>query len=596
MEQFKDKVVTSHYKNGITYMQSMEYPSKWAEYERFLNSDQWAKVSHDSKTKNLPRPVFNIIRYIVDHKKASIQSENLKMVFTPEEVYSDFSHLQQEDISKLELALTGAKQFTKYSETVWENIQQARLNDEMLMSCCSIGTGILHYFWDNSITGGITLNYKGEIAGENLDPSNVFFGNPQVTDVQKQPYILISSRELLETVLEEAKRNNVPEHYISLIKEDDDTSNEIYDTAKTEVRGVKKVNVLTEYYKKNGQVYFKKVCNEIVITPETNTGLRLYPIALMNYKIRKKSIYGIGDVEGLIPNQKAINFNLAMMILSTQNCAFPKILAKPGSLKQKITNTPGEIITDYYVGGADGIKFMNTGAFNPMSLTLTDKLCDLTKEFSNANESALGNAIGADMSAQAIMLLQKASGTSLEDIKARFYRCMEDVGRIWLEFWCTKYNLPRPIRVKDRNGAYYTEIMEGTQYREYPYNVRIDVGSSASYSEITQQASLDKLFDGGHIDVLTYIKYSSDNNMPNKESLMNDIMERQQSMLMANDIAPQGQSSVGAGKEFDELMAQEEGMPLEDGMPELGISDVKPPSMNYIKSAGDVREHLPGIR
>ena len=175
-------------------------------------------TTFDSKTKNLPRPVFNIIRYIVDHKKASIQSENLKMVFTPEEVYSDFSHLQQEDISKLELALTGAKQFTKYSETVWENIQQARLNDEMLMSCCSIGTGILHYFWDNSITGGITLNYKGEIAGENLDPSNVFFGNPQVTDVQKQPYILISSRELLETVLEEAKRNNVPEHYISLIK------------------------------------------------------------------------------------------------------------------------------------------------------------------------------------------------------------------------------------------------------------------------------------------------------------------------------------------------------------------------------------------
>ena len=585
LEQFKDETVGQHFKDGVSYQQSMGFTTKWAEYERFLNGDQWSAPTE--KTRNMPRPVFNIISYIQRHKKASIQNENLKMVFTPEELPLENAEISDD----LMLAIQGASQFSKYSEVLWENIKQDKLNDEMLTSSSNIGTGILHYYWDNSVSGGIDHKYQGEVAGEYLDPSNVFFGNPQVNDVQKQPFIVISSRELLKSVKEEATKNKVPPQFMELLQEDDDTSSEIYDTAKKEFRGVKKVNVLTEYYKKNGSVFFKKVCNDILITPETDTGLRLYPIALMNWYPRKKCIYGIGDTEGLIPNQKAINFNLAMMILSTQNCAFPKLLAKPGALKQSITNTPGEIITDYWVGnGQDGIKFLDTQAFNPMSLTLTDKLCDLTKEFSNANESAMGVSPGADTSAQALMLLQKAAGVSLEDIRARFYRCMEDVGRIWLEFWCTKYNIARPITIKDKDGNYKTEMLEGTQYRDFPYHIKIDVGSSSSYSEITQQATLDKLFEMGHIDVLTYIKYSSDNNIPNKESLMNDISERMATMN------PMAERQASGGSELDTLMAQQEGMPIEEGIPELGVPDVKPPTMNYVKNAQDTQELLPGIR
>lgn len=591
LEQFKDKTITQHFKDGVSYQQSMGFTTKWAECDRFLNGVQWGEASTFSdKTKFLPRPVFNIISYIIRHKVASIQNESLKMVFTPEELPLDNTQVSEE----LMLAMQGANQFSKYSEVLWENIKQDKLNDEMLTSCANIGTGIIHFYWDSQVSGGIDHKYIGEIAGEVLDPSNVFFGNPQINDVQKQPFIVISSRELLSSVQDEAKKNGLPVQMLELLREDEDTSNEIYDTAKKEYRGVKKVNVLTEYYKKNGTVFFKKVCNEIIITPETNTGLRLYPIALMNWGLRKKCIYGLGDTEQLIPNQKSINFNLAMLILANQQIGFPKLLVKPGSLKQKVTNVPGEIITDYFVGnGQDGIKFMQSPAFNPMSITLTDKLCDLTKEFSNANESALGNSPGSDTSAAAIMLLQKSANTSLDNVKSRFHRFIEDVGKVWLEFWLSKYNIPRPITYKNSNGQLTTELLEGTQYREFPYHIKISVGSSASFSEITQQATLDKLFEMGHIDVLTYIKYSSDNNIPNKESLMNDIAQQQQMLAMQQ---PMGSPSMG-GSELDMLMAQEEGMPIEKGNPELGIPTVKPPSLNNInRNAKDVGELLPGVR
>ena len=54
-----------------------------------------------------------------------------------------------------------------------------------------------------------------------------------------------------------------------------------------------------------------------------------------------------------------------MLLYSVQQTAWPKILAKFGALAgQVITNDPGEILTEnYYVGGVDGIKYMQTPNF-----------------------------------------------------------------------------------------------------------------------------------------------------------------------------------------------------------------------------------------
>lgn len=550
--QFTDKKLSKHYKNGLQYHQEMGFYSKWPEYERFLAGDQWP--APNERTKGLPRPVFNLISYIQMHKKAAVMGDAIKMVFTSEE----FGESEVDE--ELDTAMDGADKFTKFAESAWEKLEQDKLNDEMIMSASNVGTGILHYFWDNSITGGITVKYQGDIRGEFIDPANCFFGDPQCTDVQNQPYILISSRELVEKVKTLAKSNGIPDTLIGLINEDKDTNDQFYDGAKHEMADMGKVTVLTEYYKKDGKIYFKKTCNDVAIIPETDTGLTRYPIAIMTWRPRKKCVYGIGDTEGLIANQKGINFCLAMMLLSQQQTGWPKILAKPGALKQTITNSPGEVLTDYYVGDGDGIKYMNVGSFSANTFGLVDKFIDLTKDLSGANDAAMGIAPGADMSAQAIALLQKSSGVPLEDIKKRFYRCMEDVGRIWEDMWKVKYNLPRKVRVRGEDGE---EMMQftGTDYAKAPMSLKIDIGPTSTYSEFSSQGTLDRLYERGDINIITYLKFSSKTAVPFKSELIKEIEKQMQNQI-----------PIGEGSGSMEMINQNQ---LEDyGLPEINEPNI----------------------
>lgn len=537
--KFTDKTLSKHHKNGLQYHQSMGFSEKWPEYERFLAGDQWPAPTE--RTKGLPRPVFNIIAYIQTHKKANVMGDSIKMIYSSEE---------EEEFgvnSEIDTAMEGADLFTKFAEKTWERIQQDKLNDELLISASNCGTGLLHYYWNQNITGGISTKYIGDFEGEFIDPANCFFGNPQCADVQKQPYVLITHRELLSNVKEIAKANGVPEHLMELLTEDKNVNNELYDSAKHEMGDMEKVTVLTEYYKKNGSVYFKKVVNDVLIVPETDTKLTLYPIALMPWRPRKKCIYGIGDTEGLIANQKGINFSLAMMLLSQQQTGWPKLLAKPGAIQQTITNTPGEIITDYYVGEGDGIKYMQTGSFSAQTFGLVDKFIELTKNLSGANEAAMGEAPGADMSAQAIALLQKSAGVPLEDIKKRFYLCMEDVGRIWADIWKNKYNLPRRIKVDNDEGNAEMRDFLGTDYKNSPIHLKIDIGPSTTYSEFSAQGTLDRLYDRGAIDTKLYLKYSSKTSVPFKENLLRELEAMGEQNMMQEEvpgILPEGSGYI----------------------------------------------------
>ena len=56
----------------------------------------------------------------------------------------------------------------------------------------------MHFYFDPTIENGQMV--KGEIQAEVLDNLRVMFGNPNSRDVQKQPYIIISKRELVEDV------------------------------------------------------------------------------------------------------------------------------------------------------------------------------------------------------------------------------------------------------------------------------------------------------------------------------------------------------------------------------------------------------------
>lgn len=527
--------IEKEYKQGLNYQKQMGFSSKWPEYERFKAGDQWPQATE--KTKNLPRPTFNLIRFILNHKTSSVQNENIKMMFAPEEVPEQAEGTQTTDgqqiSSDLQLAQEGSDKFTKFSDSAWENIKQDELNEDFLEDAGTSGTGILHYFWDDSVTGGITLKYKGEMTGETLDSINVFFGNPQQRNVQKQPYIIITSRDMVENVRSEAKANNIPVEDRAMIQPDKNTTDEGYDSAQKELDDSQKVTVITKYWKEQGRIYFCKVSSSVVIKPKTDTGFELYPIVIMSWEKRKKSIFGVSEVEGLIPNQKAINFIIAMMLLSVQDNAWPKILAKQGALQQQITNTPGEVITDYTSPGTGkGIEYLQPGNISQFAPLVVDKIMDLTRTLTGASEVSTGDPFTKDLNAAAIIALQNAAKVPIDQIKKRFYRAMEDVGRVWEQFFKVKYNTLRNVTVKDQDGNEIPMQFNGSQYAEVPMRLKIDIGASSSYSESLMMSSLDKFLDKQYITFPDYLEFVPQNVVPFKDRLKKIIDERQQEQAL----------------------------------------------------------------
>lgn len=552
MQQTVDKLageLEKQYKDGLSYFRRMGFLDKWPEYERFKASDQWPAATQ--RTKHLPRPVFNVIKMIETHKVANVMSEQIKMIFSLEEV-DDSQPEQENDPGEL---------FSRNSEATWERIKQDELNEEALDTAANTGTAIWHYYWDNSIKGGNKYPYIGEMEGEVLDPINVFFGNPQQRNVQKQPYIIINSREMVESVREYAKANGVSGLMAKQIKPDKETQDQGYDMARVELNDSSKVTVLTRYWREKGQVMFCKVASGVTIKKPTSTGLSLYPIVVMQWDRRKKSIHGIGDTEGLIPNQKAINTLVAMQILSVQLTGWPKLIYKSGAVNPSlVTNAPGEMVEDHSPPGTNGVSYLEPGPISANAANLVESIMAFTRQMTGADEAATGSAPSADLNATAIMLLQKAAAIPIESIKRRFYRAIEDIGRIWEDFWKVKYNLPRQVLLKDDEGDDYATMFNGADYQDVGFTLKIDVGPSSTYSESLVVSGLENALAAGHITYEQYLKYMPKNTVPYRDRLMKEMDEQKGIIGMMEQIVEQMSPEEKA--QFDMLTPEQQVMTL----------------------------------
>lgn len=515
MEEITSKKIWDIYEKGLNYQKEMGFSKDWPMYEDFKMGKQWPAATE--KTSHMPRPVMNIIGYIISQRKANVLNSKLKMVYTP------FNLPEDKDRGKK--AIEGADSFTNLAEALWESVDQDELNDRLVEDAATNGTGFLHYFWNVNKSA----NPMGDVSGEVIDPINIFFSNPQLDDIESQDFIIISNRISVEKVKEIAKENKIPKAFIDEIKSD--TGENTYNSEKIGENEEEKVTVLTSYYKKDVEkviekdgkkylkkerkVFFVKSVENTLITPEIEMPLTIYPIAKLCWKRRKKSIFGAGEVEGIIPNQKAINFNIAMQLLAVQDLAWPKMLIKDGSINQKITNEPGEMIIDYSMSG-DGIKYMQTPNFSSMPLLLTDRLTEYTRMMSGVNEVATGDAFTSNMSAAAIVALQNQAKMPIQMITANFLRTIEKIGAIWEQFFKYYYISKRNI-VIDNKGF---EVDAG-EYKDFDFKLKIDVGTSSSYSESLAMSTLEMLLNKGHIDVDTYIQLVPSTVMPFKEQLKN---------------------------------------------------------------------------
>ncbi len=511
-----DTKAWEEYQNGLTYQKTMKFNTDFPMYIRFKEGDQWAPKTE--RTKHLPRPVFNIVKMFIRAKRSSILNQPVSINYTVAEVC--------DDTLKREFAHNGAQDFSDYARQLWRRCEQDKLNAECLDDAATLGTGIFHYYFDAGVKGGTEKPYIGEIRGETLDPLNVIFGNPQDRNVQSQPYIIIAQRKTVDEVKAIAESEGCKR--VAEICGDEDTADEGYDAAQHEMRGQKKCTLLTRYYRKeDGAIYFDKatkgvdVIKERCLTPEGRTHkICIYPIEVMNWEIRKKCIFGIGEAVDLIPTQKAINFLKAMEVLSVQQVAWPKVVSKPNALNQPITNEPGEHLIDHCQTG-QGIYYLNPPVMSAAATNLVSTLFDLQRTVSGVSEVSTGEPIGASIAASAIIALQNQAKTPIEEVQKRFYRCIQGVGKIWEELIKAYYHTERNITVDspEKDELDKTRPFTGTSYADCEFDLQIDVGASSEYGEVLAQATLDKLWERGDITTDEYIELAPHNVIPFKERL-----------------------------------------------------------------------------
>ncbi len=546
----KETHLWSLYKEGIDYQNKLGLRRTIPQNVDFYEGRQWP--SPTESTKNLPRPVVNIVKMICRSKKSSILSTPVKIyykAFTP-----------NADLEKL-------NSFCQYLQ---KEFNQEGLDKLAIDDGIKKGSYFYHYYWDKyalSPSGFI----EGDVRCEIIDPLNIFFSNPCELDEQKQKWILIAS-------------SVDPSHIYEICDSDLCKLINVTEEEGKNAENPKSVTLLTRYYRVNGEVWCERATKfstvnkpfrlspdrasidsiynsvyksdqenisppspkaEQSATNEQNNAISskkldylyslgkkqvpvaaLYPIVCGYYERREGSIYGISEVEGIIPNQKAINFNIAMSLLNAQQCAWGKYIALPNALKgQKISNSPGQVLIDHS-GTGNGIKRMSEEALSDVPMEITDTLTELTRTATGSSEILSGEALSANMSGVAIAQLQAQAEVPIEELRSTFWEVKKKQGLILAQFIRLYYFDKEFVRTKRDDVGNEYEICDRFSSKDYEsilFDVVVEPTRGTKASVASDINMLDTCLKNGKISLETYVRAYPEGAISNKTSILKQI-------------------------------------------------------------------------
>lgn len=533
------------YQHGLDYQVQSGLAKNLPEFVRFFEGKQWPAPT--KLTRNMPRPVVNIIKMICRNKKAAIGASRTRIVYSTPRSGVD------------------VESFNRFSDYICREIEQEKYDKEAIDDAVKGGNYNFHYYWDSEARGMLG-NSTGALRVECIDTLSIFFADPTEQDEQKQRWIMISSRESVASVRAKADRDVDAESIVA----DEADEGDRYGTVEQE--GDELCTVLTRYFRRDGEVFCEKATRSVIvnkpfpITPDIEGAMRrltdadgqsmdapnndlpdratneqsklmpkraravLYPIVVGSYERRKKSIFGLGEVEGLIPNQKAINFNLAMLLLNSQQMAWGKYIVHKDALKdQVITNEPGQVIIDH-TGTGQGIRKMGEVGSSPQPLQLVDTMTQLSRSVSGSSEVMTGESIGANMSGAAIAQLQSQAQIPIEDLRDNFHKVKIKQGKVLAQFYKLFYRDAEYAYEQGEGDERQTNVgrFTGTDFADVDFEVNCEVMSGTRFSTAGDINMLDVLFARGAISLRTYIEAYPDDAISNKSMLL-ECIEREAS-------------------------------------------------------------------
>ena len=496
--------------------------------ERFFAGDQWYGAACPS---DRPLVRHNIIKRIGDFKMSQLVSSKVSVRYSAEGVPDTVSDARNIANERKALASRGSAIYTpldsrneaglmvsalnSYRDTVARRVGLSSLLDTALRNAYISGSGFIYTYFDPTVRTGLYADkiggkaILGDIACEVIRAENVYFGDPSVTKLQSQPYIILAERKPFSDIAFEAAVHGRAD--LAEIGESE---------------ACEKCTLLTKLYKKRLEdgsihIFAVKVCEKFTVREEWDTGVRLYPLSMFTWEPRDNNIYGDSEVTYLIPNQIAINRMITASVWSAMSTGMPLMLVNGELVPEDITNDPGQIIRVW--GSAEeinsAVRYINPPDFSTGYNQSVETLISNTLSQSGATDAALGDTEAHNTSA--IIELREASSQPLALLKNRYYRFIEDISIIWAEFFVTMYG-KRSLKINDENGVWYFPF-DAARYRDLLLSVSVVLTDSVSKSEADSVALLSSLYEKGAISATQYIKRLPSGLVPDCDTLIEQM-------------------------------------------------------------------------
>lgn len=553
-EELKKTEIWELYEQGRNYCRMINmYTDTDRNYE-FYNGNQWKGL----KVSGIEPVQLNFIKPVVKYKTSNIMA-NLYAI-----------HYSSENYENREFRST-AEETCKLLNKRASKIYEKDYMDYKLMKFCK----------DSAINdeGIIYVTYDKETempSNEVLTKNDVYYGNENDSDIQRQPYILIKQRRSVMEVRELAEREGVSQEKLSYIIGDNDNFEEAGDQAKLEKDTM--CTLVTKLWKEDGTVWYSKAVKYQEIVKPTDSGLKYYPLVHMLWEEKEGSARGGGEVRHLIPNQIEVNKTIMRRLITVKNTAYPqKVVAV-----DKVSN-PNAVNE---VGGLIKVRGQNVDDVNKVFANIhpaqmsTDvekvqnELIQLTRDLAGAGDNATGDVDPEDASGRAILAVQQAHKQPLVEQTNALKRAIEDIARIWLDMIIayTENTLLLEEDVEDpRTGEEYVKLRKVpvTVLEQLKATVKVDITPKGSFDKYAQEMSLENLLNAGMFNIQRLPELEIYNDLLDDDSVMpkqkiqkaiEKMREEQQKIALINAQAQ---------------LVQSRAMNFLDGTPETQASQIQ---------------------
>ena len=524
--------IWKQYCAGLDFNNKLRLVENVANNENFFIGKQWEGVI----SNGLPTPVFNILKQIVLHQVATITSDNFTISATPLRASANDKRLEM-----------ASQVVNSELRALFKVNKLPNLSRIMMRNAAVDGDGCMFTYFDPDAPTGLD-GIKGAIKTEIIDNTRVLFGNPNSRNVQSQPYIIIWKRRQIDDVKDEARANGLSEEEIQNISADTDDNNSRMDSYVDD-----KCTVLTKLWrdKKTGTIWGCEVTKGAVIRKPYDVRIKSYPVTWICWDYVQECYHGQALITGLIPNQEFINKAYAMAMLSQMTSAFPTKLFDRTRITKWTNQVGAQIAVD---GSVEGVaKILEPAQISPQIAQFINSAIENTQSLTGATAAALGNTRPDNTSA--IIALQRAAAIPAEITKQNLYECLEDLGRIYIEFMAAYYgtrpvDIPAAVAVGDEiaqfanaNVGMMQQEFDFAQLEDCPMTIGLDVGASSYWSEVASMQTLENLLQLGLITVADFLERIPDGYVAKRQELLDKYKQKEMAALMPA-VAPESDEDV----------------------------------------------------